>query len=125
MAIYETFSKRQKKLLSGGIADPYQYDIFPQPLRVQLIALIAGGLGNYGSQYSPTAAEPHWDQIHDTLANEYGIFKLTDGRNNQDRCIAFFLSTDRSERCLDLVEMAFRIVYRIAKDYSGRGASYV
>ena len=75
MAIYETFSKRQKKLLSDGIADPYQYVIFPHPLRVQLVPLLVNGLGDYGTQYSHTGAEPRWDHIHDTLAHEYGIFE--------------------------------------------------
>jgi hypothetical protein len=45
MAIYETFSKRQKKLASQGKSDPYRYDIFPQPLRVQIKNLLVQSLG--------------------------------------------------------------------------------
>ncbi len=36
MAIYETFSRRQKKLSTQGESDPYRYDIFPQWLEEHL-----------------------------------------------------------------------------------------
>lgn len=52
MAIYETFSKRQKKLSKQGESDPYRYDIFPGPLRVQVIKLLIEGLCNYNRGYN-------------------------------------------------------------------------
>jgi hypothetical protein len=91
MAIYETFSKRQKKLSKQGEIDPYRYDIFPEPLRVQVINLLNSILGNYDREDYPDGdAAPRWDHIHRTLAHEYGVFELAEGRNPQKRCVTFF-----------------------------------
>jgi hypothetical protein len=125
MAIYETFSTRQKKLSKQGEPDPYCYDIFPQPLRVQVINLLNSTLGNYDREdYPDSAAAPRWDHIHRTLAHEYGVFELAEGRNPQKRCVTFFLKTSNVEKCLDFVELGFRWVCILAKKYSESQGAY-
>ena len=123
MAIYETFSKRQKKLLKQGNPDPYRYDIFPKPLCVQVIKLLNECLGNIQSQYD-TAEARRWGIIHDTLAHEYGRFELASGRNDQVRCHEFLLITDKVEECLDFIEIGFRVVQQLAGHYSQKSGAY-
>lgn len=125
MAIYETFSTRQKKLSKHGEPDPYCYDVFPQPLRVQVINLLNSTLGDYGREdYPDSEAAPRWDHIHRTLAHEYGVFELAEGRNSQKRCVTFFLKTSTVEKCLDFVELGFRWVCILVKKYSESHGGY-
>lgn len=126
MAIYETFSKRQKKRSRQGESDPYRYDVFPYPLRVQVMTLLEAILGNYyyssGEQDPESAAR--WRGIHDTLANEYGVLELAKGKDRHDKCRSFFLKTDKVEENLDFVELSFRYVNLMAIHYSKRGAAW-
>ena len=126
MAIYETFSQRQKKLLKQGEPDPYHYDIFPQPLRVQIINLLTDNLGNYYDDHGNenNSAVRRWSRIHETLAHEYGIFELAKGNNVQEKCFKFFLQTQKVEECLDFVELAFGWVQGLVKMYSTEGGAY-
>ena len=126
MAIYETFSKRQKKLSKQGESDPYRYDIFPRPLRVQVTQLLFETLGSYADSYGdrdPDRAS-RWEGMHETLAHEYGVFELAKGKDAQEKCRSFFLQTDKVEDCLDFVEIAFRTVQLMAAYYSKRGAAW-
>jgi hypothetical protein len=47
MAIFKTFSKRQKEKLKQGQTDVFQYDVLPEPFRVQVIHLWNEALGTY------------------------------------------------------------------------------
>jgi excisionase family DNA binding protein len=47
MPIYETFSKRRKRLESAGKQEIYQYDDLPQPFRVQVVHIWRESLGQY------------------------------------------------------------------------------
>ena len=123
MAIYETFSQRQKKLSKQGETDPYHYDIFPQPLRVQVIKLLSDCLGNYyRGGYPDPGSAPHWIRIHDTLSHEYGRFELAKGKGAQEKSINFLLEATSFEECLDLVELSFKVIQEMADYYSTRHA---
>lgn len=126
MAIYETFSRRQKKHSTQRESDPYRYDIFPQPLRVQVIKLLVESLGNYyrGYDHRDDEAAARWEFIHETLAHEYGVFELAKGKNAQERCCSFLLQTNNAEECLDLVELSFVRVQHMASYYAKRSAAY-
>ncbi len=125
MGIFETFSKRKKKLQNPGVTDPYRYDLFPQPLRVQVINLMSQTLGDcntrrdlYGDIHENSDAAARWSTIHQTLAHEYGVFQLAKGKDAQDRCCSFFLNTTETEECLDFVELAFRLIQTMGIAYS-------
>ena len=45
MPILDIFSKRQKKL-RGDVPDVYTYDALPQPLKVQIVHIMLGSLGD-------------------------------------------------------------------------------
>jgi hypothetical protein len=121
MAIYETFSKRRKRLLKKGETDPYRYDIFPRPLRVQLTNLLQGILGDYHDSDGDRDPMParRWEVIHDTLAHEYGEFELAKGEDAQTRCVAFFMQTNQVEECLDFCEIGFRMIEQLAEIFLG------
>ena len=47
MSIFDTYSKRRKKVEKAGTPDVYQYDHLPEPLRVQVIHIWNDALGIY------------------------------------------------------------------------------
>lgn len=54
-----------------------------------------------------------WDLIHNTLAREMGVFRLTDGYEEftENRCKNFLLNASTNE-ALDIVELAFRVIQK-------------
>jgi hypothetical protein len=124
MPIYETFSKRQKKLAKQGESDPYRYDIFPKALRVQVARLLTDCLGRHSDEdYEDDRATTRWKHIHTTLAHEYGRFELAKGANAQTKCLNFLLQTKSVEECLDLVELGFNLIRLLVDNYAeGHGA---
>jgi len=51
MAIFDLFSKRQKRL-RGDVPDVYSYDEVPQPLRVQIVHIWQDSLGSEKEYYN-------------------------------------------------------------------------
>jgi hypothetical protein len=125
MAIYDTFSKRQKQLSKKGESDPYRYDIFPQPLRVQVATLLTDCLGRQSEDdYEGDEAVIRWKHIHTTLAHEYGRFELAQGATAQKKCLNFLLRTNSVEECLDLVKLGFQLIRLLADEYAERQGAY-
>jgi hypothetical protein len=125
MAIYETFSKRQKKLASQGKSDPYRYDIFPQPLRVQIKNLLVQSLGeSYQRGHLDSNVVRRWVGIHETLSHEYGVSELAEGVTAQAKCLNFFLECQKTEECLDFVELCLIWIKQLVQLYLGWGGSY-
>jgi hypothetical protein len=110
MAVFELFSKRQKKL-KGEIPDVYIYDELPHPLRVQIVHIFKDAFGE--------AYEPHYNEeivsfykhISKGLCREYGLFELVPKLGHTEHAVfEFILKTENIERVLDAVEMAFKII---------------
>ncbi len=121
MALFDIFSKRQKKL-RGETSDVYQYDQLPEPLRVQIVHVMCDALGRPGEW----AQVDCWKFISDTLCREYGMFSLPTAKAGRQR--KFFeevadllLQTDDLEQALDIVELCFRAVDTASRDYSYMG----
>ena len=70
MAIFELFSKRQKRL-RGEMPDVYVYDDLPYPLRVQIVHIWKDTLYQCES-------------IVNTLCREYGVFRLAETGYSRD-----------------------------------------
>ncbi len=115
MAIYNLFSKRQKRL-RGEFPEIYTYDNIPKSLRVQIIHIIKDAIGvrKDGRKDEP---EKVYKYIHETLCREYGVFSLGDmySKNDEDRVLSFLLSTKDSERIIDVIELFFKFIDRIIK----------
>jgi hypothetical protein len=109
MAIYDLFSKRQKKL-RGELPDVYQYDDFNKSFRIQVIHIVKDAFGTdvYGSRILNI-----YEGIHKTLCKEYGVFSL----NQQSYVVSaseaifdYFLNTDDYEHVLDIIELTFKTI---------------
>jgi hypothetical protein len=120
MPIYETFSKRKKRLERAGKQDIYQYDKLPPEFRVQIIHIWRGAIGRY---YSPSnsfggpasPANVFWEVIHKTLARELGLFALGEPMTDPNvQCQQYLLKADTSG-ALDIIELSFRVIERMVK----------
>jgi|TARA_B110000211_G_scaffold232102_1_gene295051 hypothetical protein len=115
MAIFDLFSKRQKRL-RGEFPEIYTYDNIPKHLRVQIIHIIKDAIGirKHGREDEPEKA---YDFIHKTLCREYGIFSLGDrySKNDEDHVLNFLLSTEDTEKAIDVIELSFKFIDRIIK----------
>lgn len=114
MAITDIFSKRQRRA-RGEISDVYQYNDIPQTLRVQIIQIIEASIGSPATMtiYSRqrNAADEVYQFIHKTLSKEYGVFTLKNhAENDLSALVDFFLRESNAEKCLDFIELSFRII---------------
>jgi|KBSMisStaDraftv2_1062788.scaffolds.fasta_scaffold176677_2 uncharacterized protein DUF7014/AbiJ-like protein len=122
MAIFETFSKRQKRLERAGQQDVYQYDNLSQPFRVQVVHIWNSAIGNYfrSSGYSATKVSPAnelWELIHSTLCRERGVFSLGEvGAKPDSQCKQFILSSE-ADGALDMIEFSFQVIDRFARRF--------
>ena len=131
MPIFDIFSKRQKKL-RGDVPDVYSYDALPQPLKVQIVHIILGALGNaqeyYGSSYGHSQVEHAYQSVVDALCREYGVFQLLRERQAYaqrmylEELVNFFLQEESIEKSLDVIEICFRVIDQVTRDpdYLGR-----
>jgi len=117
MAILNIFSKRQKKL-RGEVPDVYQYIEIPNELRVQVIHIWKDAFGDYVS-YSKVPEV--YKSIYDTLCREYGCFRLNDNDSNPFEGLAtFLLSSPDYEKVLDVIELTFKYIDGVCRDYNYR-----
>jgi hypothetical protein len=131
MGIFDTFSKRQKRLQTAGQQDIYQYDTLPAPFRVQVVHIWKTAIGRYYrpqgySTGDPSPSNTFWQFIHDTLARELGIVVLAGDWTNDpsDRCVQYLGKADTSG-ALDIIELSFRTIdggIRRMHDYAKQDA---
>jgi len=59
VSIFETFSKRQKRIENAGKQDVYSYDDFPKEFRVQVTLILPLAVGRYIERdfYPPRSTE--------------------------------------------------------------------
>jgi len=110
MAVFDLFSKRQKRL-RGEVPDVYQYDDIPSTLRVQIAHIMNDALGNRRSEQTLKS----FRFIHDTLCREYGKFSLSDeasfrGIEYIEDVINFMLKSYDVEQVIDVVELGFWVI---------------
>ncbi|KJK23295.1 hypothetical protein UB46_16490 [Burkholderiaceae bacterium 16] len=126
MATFDLFSKRQRRS-RGEAPDVYTYDEIPKPLRIQLVHIFEGILGDkedyYGRYPDVKAAYQH---IVQALCREYGLFTLNGGgrenRSYYKELVDFLMSELDAEKIMDAVELASRVIVVFASkfDYMGR-----
>lgn len=118
MAIVELYSKRQRKL-RGELPDVYQYTVFPDPFRIQVVHILTDALGK--STVSFAISQNH-KYIYDTLCREYGLLELKRPKsiNLINDIFYFFLETPEPEIVLDVIELSFRMVNYIKNDHDNK-----
>lgn len=120
MKIVDLFSKRAKAR-RGEILDVYQYEDLPKPLRVQIVHIMRDALGEPNAYESKTTE--YMKLIHDILCREYGIFALAEnaqyhGVNPIKDVYDHFLNEPDFEKALDVVELGFRLIDKLCRNYS-------
>jgi hypothetical protein len=122
MGVLDLFSKRQKRR-RGDTPDVYVYDSLPDALRTQIIHIWNDSLGDeqdYAGGYHGSRSA--YQFIVDSLCREYGVFVLPgvdqyDARDFRQHLAAFFLKVSDYEKALDAVELSFRYIDRVTRDY--------
>lgn len=115
MAIFELFSKRQKKL-RGEVSDIYQYENIEQSFRVQVVHIVRDTIG-IERDYN-NATNNVYNQIHKILCKEYGVFTLKEHTNSSFSAVFdYFLSQKSHEKCLDIIELTFRIIDTYVREH--------
>lgn len=108
MPIWDTFAKRQKRLL-GEVSDVYTYDDLPGKLRIQIIHLITEGIGEDidGSRNRKIYAE-----IVRIMRHELGKFQLHEEawKGPATEIANYILQEKDADLCLTAVELSFRLI---------------
>ena len=121
MPIYDTYSYR-KRVAEGKIPEVFVYDKFPEPLLVQIIQIMVGAIGKYHiySGYSFDRAIENnegWTLIHNTIAQEHGVFSLGREMKLDERCANFLLGNNTIDEKIDLIEFAFKYIDLVASKF--------
>lgn len=120
MAIFDIFSKRQKRL-RGDVPDVFQYEQLPDALRAQIVHIWIDTLGDQRRESKDSVGEAY-RLIVKALRHEYGVFQLPGVGDYarpaaSEELVNFFLNENDVERVLDAVELSFRVIDRQTRDY--------
>lgn len=108
MAIFDLFSKRQKKK-RGEFSDVYQYESLDQSFKVQVVHIVRETIG-IDSGYASLSKEAY-ENINRILCKEYGVFSLRDGaRSNFEAIFDYFLNENKCDNCLDVIDLVFSVI---------------
>jgi len=123
MGIYETFSKRQKRLEKTGLQDVYQYDVLPDRFRGQVAHIWTTAIGQYRVptrfDFRALLASPsnkYWNLIHDAIARDLGIPSLGNPYEHKNvGCTSHLLSAQTSQ-ALDIIQLSFQVIDRAMRN---------
>ena len=117
MAIWNLFSKREKRRLKAGQEDVFQYDELPQAFRAQVIHIWRDALSTWhhpGHFTSPLEYPPNvwWNDIFSIITREKGVFALSQrGDDPCTQCFQYLMESPTAD-ALDLIEVAFSFIDR-------------
>ncbi|MFC0515171.1 STM4504/CBY_0614 family protein [Mucilaginibacter angelicae] len=106
MPIFNLFSKRQKAL-NAEPSDILIYNSIPLPLRVQIIHILNDA---FGDSYNGYSEERVYEDMHEMLCREYGLFHLNGRNTYRERINEFILKEENNESVIDAIEVAFRYI---------------
>lgn len=117
MAVFETWSKRQKRL-RGEVSDVFTYDQLSKPLRIQILHILFDAIGTDDTSSQVDSA---YQFIVDILRRENGVFRLPPTQEGyrtypRDELMDFFIHVTDVDDALDVVEVSFRIIDRFVRE---------
>ncbi len=123
MAVWDLYSKRRKREL-GQVPDVFTYDRVPNELRTQIVHIWGEAIGTpyYDKHDATKKIQQTYQKIVQILRREYGVFKLSNRsdpqnkRDAHDDLTTWFLSEQNDERVLDAIELTFRIIDNFCSD---------
>lgn len=114
MAIFDLYSKRQRKL-RGEVPDVYQYEEINNAFRVQVVHIVRDTFGQDRSGYNQ--ASQAFRFIHKTLCKEYGVLSLKNYSDSDfDAIYGYLLNADDHEKALDIIELSFKLINTYVRD---------
>lgn len=109
MAVFDTWSKRQKRL-RGEFPDVYTYDALSDSILIQIIHILHDAIGISNNN----DVSELYGYIVKALRREYGVFKLppttSEYTSYREELQDFLLKVTDIDRALDVVETSFRII---------------
>jgi hypothetical protein len=114
MAVFDIYSKRQK-ILRGEVPDVYVYNDIPNPLRVQIVHIIRDAIGESNHRSIEDKPRQVYSLMHDTLCREYGVFSLSQNRNEsmEESILSFLLQTKDFEKAIDVIDLCFKYIDKV------------
>lgn len=113
MAVYETYSKRKKRL-RGDTPDVYQYDYLPENLKIQIIHIwdeVIGHRNEYGNKLMSAV----YTHVKNILCKELGCFDLpykTFHDKHPQEVTNYFINDGLLDNNLDVLELMFQTLSR-------------
>ncbi len=125
--IYDTFSKRQKRL-RGDTEDVFQYELIPSKLRVQVVHILNRTLGTADQFAKFNLVRGAYCGVVSILREEMGEFNLVPPGSRRSSILehseltTFLVDYADTDWFLNAVEIAFKAVDTIARrtNYLGR-----
>lgn len=120
MAIYELYSRRQKRLREG-VSDIFQYTDFPEALRNQILQIFSDVVGeDYRYEFFSPSGE-FYQSVDRILCREYGSSKRSVSEESSAASVHLDILTEEDpEKFLDIVELVlkkFDVEVRHRSDY--------
>ena len=115
MAIFDIYSKRQKKI-NGDVPDVYIYDLIPTALRTQIVHIWHDTLGDQNQYVSMSTVRDVYTEIVNILRREYGVFSLKGPDEPYDDLKSFILNENQADRVLDAIELSFNAINICTRD---------
>ncbi|MEK4196155.1 hypothetical protein NYE59_23960 [Paenibacillus sp. FSL L8-0323] len=109
MNTYETYSKRQKRLLDHPV-DPLEYFDIPIEFRIQVLHIWRSAGGDY-NRYLDSPNFKLWEEVHETLCRELGKHHLAFSRNISyfENC-RDFIEKANTDNVLDIIDLSFHLI---------------
>lgn len=130
MPVFETYSKRKRKLERAGQTDVYQYDSLPVPFRKQVVFIWLRAIGYYvPAQYdgmlsalnSRYPQNDFWYSFFNLFRRELGEFEIgRSGHNPSDQCQQYLLNAE-TDGALDIIDLSFQIIDQNVRKWSSQG----
>lgn len=119
MAVLDLFSRR-KRMAEGNAPDVFVYDKLPKELRVQIIHILRASISTYHvptySTFGVIESNVGWEDIHNVLARDHGVFSLGENANVADNILRYFYDHSDVYKALDVVEVCFFYVDEFARN---------
>ncbi|MBI1218836.1 MAG: hypothetical protein GC186_09840 [Rhodobacteraceae bacterium] len=123
MPVFDLYSKRRKRQIEKA-SDVFIYDEIPEPLRVQIVQMWDDAIGNeaaYHNQYDMGDTRGVYREIVTILRREYGVHQLSSAASDfRSELRQLFLTTNNIDRLLDIIELSFRAIDSVCRDWGDR-----
>ena len=118
MSVLDLFSHRKREA-EGNTPDVFVYDELPKTLRIQIIHILRASIGPYYvyTRHTRRVTENNagWQEIHNALAREHGVFSLGESHSIDDNCLSYFHDHTDVNKALDVIEACFLYIDGFAR----------